>query len=100
MLFFLYLHRLPKFAVEVVQVKKGRKLEMKASQSKRVMNSGRTRKLGIRGKKRNLVMMNSILSSRVDKRRIREIQPVLEVQNSVVINLDYNNPQQMKWSED
>ncbi|MDF0728662.1 hypothetical protein PY093_18720 [Cytobacillus sp. S13-E01] len=59
------------------------------------------RALGIRGMRVSLAVRNTIMSKRIEALRLNENEPVLKVdQNGVVTNLDYNNPQHLRWLED
>ncbi|WNS75180.1 hypothetical protein RRV45_20255 [Bacillus sp. DTU_2020_1000418_1_SI_GHA_SEK_038] len=57
--------------------------------------------LGMRGRKPSLETKNAIMSKQIEELHLQEKQPILKVnQNGVVTNLDYNNPQHMRWLED
>ncbi|MBY0098147.1 PspA/IM30 family protein [Mesobacillus maritimus] len=69
------------------------------TKSKRmVLSSGR----GNRGRitRKNTSNINQILSKQVDPQKILDQYPVIKVKDGVAIDLDYNNPQHLKWLED
>ena len=49
---------------------------------------------------RSLEAFNLDLSRKIDIQRVLKDSPVLEVRDGVAINLDYTNPQHLKWLED
>jgi len=79
----------------VFSKKKGRP---KMSEKIRRSQVGR-RKFRVRAQ-RSLASINRHLSRQIDIQRVLNEYPVLEIKDGIAINIDYTNPQHLKWFED
>ncbi len=83
-----------------MRVRKRRLVRLKSSvKYKSVKVVGRQRRF-LR-KSKELATINKILSTNIRNQMPLGNSPILEVdENGTVTNIDYNNPQHMKWMED
>lgn len=60
------------------------------STKRRFRGTGRTR----------LSVINERLASQINFQQIVENNPVIEIKDGIAVNMDYSNPQHLKWLED
>ncbi|MED4225501.1 hypothetical protein [Neobacillus cucumis] len=54
----------------------------------------------ILGRVRSLSAINNRLSKQVNFQRVLKDSPVIEVKDGIATNINYTNPQHLKWLED
>lgn len=81
-----------------VLIKKKGRCKMSVKIRRSMFKTGNRR---FRGKpQRSLAVDNRRLARQINVQRVVNHYPVLEVKDGVAINIDYTNPQHLKWLED
>jgi hypothetical protein len=73
---------------------------MPTKNKKMVLSSGRGSRGKVARKTRSISNINQALSKQVDHQKVLGQYPVIKVKDGVAIDLDYTNPQHLKWLED
>lgn len=82
---------------DVLLKRKGkRKMPVKIRRS--MLQKGNRRFIGRTN--RSLAVINRQLSRQINIQRVENNYPVLEVKDGIATNIDYTNPQYLKWLED
>ena len=73
---------------------------MSVKSKRMTLATGSGRRIRVRGKGHSLSSINNLLSRQVDTQKVLDNYPVLEIKDGIAVNMDYTNPQHLKWLED